>query len=104
MACAFFLYAASGLVAPWWVVVLLLVLGSRCSWSRVVAPRRGAPVALAMSSGSRVTPAELARLDGALPGAGYATVPCRRGLESSNTYFARASVGEVTGPRIEAAP
>ena len=26
MACAFFLYAASGLVAPWWAVVLLLVL------------------------------------------------------------------------------
>jgi len=25
MACAFFLYAASGLVAPWWAVVLLLV-------------------------------------------------------------------------------
>ncbi|GAB3763655.1 hypothetical protein FB382_001144 [Nocardioides ginsengisegetis] len=24
MACAFFLYAASGLVAPWWAVVLLL--------------------------------------------------------------------------------
>jgi len=26
LACAFFLYAASGLLAPWWVVVLLLVL------------------------------------------------------------------------------
>lgn len=26
MACAFFLYAASGLVAPWWAVVLLLVV------------------------------------------------------------------------------
>ena len=26
MACAFFLYAASGLVAPWWGVVLLLVV------------------------------------------------------------------------------
>ena len=26
MACAFFLYAASGLVAPWWAVVVLLVL------------------------------------------------------------------------------
>lgn len=26
MACAFFLYAASGLLAPWWAVVLLLVV------------------------------------------------------------------------------
>ncbi len=26
MACAFFLYAASGLLAPWWAVVALLVL------------------------------------------------------------------------------
>ncbi len=26
MACAFFLYAASGLVAPWWAAVLLLVV------------------------------------------------------------------------------
>jgi prepilin signal peptidase PulO-like enzyme (type II secretory pathway) len=26
MACAFFLYAASGLVAPWWGVTLLLLL------------------------------------------------------------------------------
>jgi len=26
LACAFFLYAASGLLAPWWVVVVLLVL------------------------------------------------------------------------------
>jgi hypothetical protein len=26
MACAFFLYAASGLVAPWWGVVALLVV------------------------------------------------------------------------------
>jgi len=26
MAAAFFLYAASGLVAPWWAVVLLLLL------------------------------------------------------------------------------
>lgn len=26
MACAFFLYAASGLVAPWWAVVGLLVV------------------------------------------------------------------------------
>lgn len=26
MACAFFLYAASGLVAPWWGVVLLLLV------------------------------------------------------------------------------
>ena len=26
MACAFFLYAASGLVAPWWAVVALLVV------------------------------------------------------------------------------
>lgn len=26
MACTFFLYAASGLVAPWWGVVLLLAL------------------------------------------------------------------------------
>lgn len=26
MACAFFLYAASGLVAPWWAVVLLLLV------------------------------------------------------------------------------
>ena len=26
MACAFFLYAASGLVAPWWAVILLLLL------------------------------------------------------------------------------
>jgi hypothetical protein len=26
MACAFFLYAASGLLAPWWVVGLLLVV------------------------------------------------------------------------------
>ncbi|MGB0099315.1 MAG: hypothetical protein WBP61_03455, partial [Nocardioides sp.] len=26
MACVFFLYAASGLFAPWWVVVLLLVV------------------------------------------------------------------------------
>jgi hypothetical protein len=26
MACAFFLYAASGLVAPWWAVVLLLAV------------------------------------------------------------------------------
>lgn len=26
LACAFFLYAASGLLAPWWAVVVLLVL------------------------------------------------------------------------------
>lgn len=26
MACAFFLYAASGLVAPWWAAALLLVV------------------------------------------------------------------------------
>jgi hypothetical protein len=26
MACAFFLYAASGLLAPWWAVVVLLVV------------------------------------------------------------------------------
>ena len=26
MACVFFLYAASGLLAPWWAVVVLLVL------------------------------------------------------------------------------
>jgi hypothetical protein len=26
MACVFFLYAASGLLAPWWAVVLLLVV------------------------------------------------------------------------------
>jgi hypothetical protein len=26
MACVFFLYAASGLLAPWWAVVMLLVL------------------------------------------------------------------------------
>ena len=26
MACVFFLYAASGLVAPWWAVVVLLVI------------------------------------------------------------------------------
>ena len=26
MACAFFLYAASGLVAPWWAVVVLLLV------------------------------------------------------------------------------
>jgi hypothetical protein len=26
MACAFFLYAASGLLAPWWAVVLLLLV------------------------------------------------------------------------------
>jgi hypothetical protein len=26
MACAFFLYAASGLVAPWWGVTILLIL------------------------------------------------------------------------------
>ena len=26
MACVFFLYAASGLLAPWWVVVLLLLV------------------------------------------------------------------------------
>lgn len=26
MACAFFLYAASGLIAPWWAVVVLLVV------------------------------------------------------------------------------
>lgn len=26
LACAFFLYAASGLLAPWWAVVALLVL------------------------------------------------------------------------------
>ena len=26
LACAFFLYAASGLLAPWWVVVVLLVI------------------------------------------------------------------------------
>jgi hypothetical protein len=37
MACAFFLYAASGLVAPWWAVVLLLVvwvllLVVACAW------------------------------------------------------------------------
>jgi hypothetical protein len=37
MACTFFLYAASGLVAPWWAVVLLLVvwvllLVVACAW------------------------------------------------------------------------
>lgn len=37
MACAFFLYAASGLVAPWWAVVALLVvwvllLVVACAW------------------------------------------------------------------------
>jgi hypothetical protein len=37
MACAFFLYAASGLLAPWWAVVLLLVvwvllLVVACAW------------------------------------------------------------------------
>ena len=37
MACVFFLYAASGLFAPWWVVVLLLVLWAAllvvaCAW------------------------------------------------------------------------
>jgi hypothetical protein len=37
MASAFFLYAASGLVAPWWAVVLLLVvwvllLVLACAW------------------------------------------------------------------------
>lgn len=37
MACAFFLYAASGLVAPWWAVALLLVvwvllLVVACAW------------------------------------------------------------------------
>jgi hypothetical protein len=26
MACAFFLYAASGLLAPWWAVVVLLLV------------------------------------------------------------------------------
>jgi hypothetical protein len=26
MACVFFLYAASGLLAPWWAVVLLLIV------------------------------------------------------------------------------
>lgn len=26
MACVFFLYAASGLLAPWWAVVVLLVI------------------------------------------------------------------------------
>jgi hypothetical protein len=37
MACAFFLYAASGLLAPWWGVVLLLavwvlLLVVACAW------------------------------------------------------------------------
>ena len=37
MACAFFLYAASGLLAPWWAVVLLLLvwvalLGLAAAW------------------------------------------------------------------------
>ena len=36
MACVFFLYAASGLVAPWWAVVLLLVV-----WALLL--RRGVP-------------------------------------------------------------
>jgi hypothetical protein len=37
MACAFFLYAASGLLAPWWGVVLLLgvwvvLFAIACAW------------------------------------------------------------------------
>ena len=37
MACAFFLYAASGLLAPWWAVVALLVAWAAlfavaCAW------------------------------------------------------------------------
>jgi hypothetical protein len=37
MACALFLYGASGLVAPWWAVVLLLVVwlvlfAVACAW------------------------------------------------------------------------
>ena len=37
MACALFLYAVSGLVAPWWAVVLLLVVwlvlfAIACAW------------------------------------------------------------------------
>jgi hypothetical protein len=37
MACAFFLYAASGLVAPWWNVILMLAVwlvlfGFACRW------------------------------------------------------------------------
>ncbi|KQW43992.1 hypothetical protein ASC77_21605 [Nocardioides sp. Root1257] len=37
MACAFFLYAASGLIVPWWAVVLLLgvwvaLFAVACAW------------------------------------------------------------------------
>jgi hypothetical protein len=37
MACAFFLYAATGLFAPWWAVTLLLVVWAllllvACAW------------------------------------------------------------------------
>ena len=54
MACVFFLYAASGLLAPWWAVVLLLVvwalalLVALAWWSRHPTRLPWLPVALAV--------------------------------------------------------
>jgi len=50
MASAFFLYAASGLVAPWWAVVLLMIVWVAlfvlcCRWW-TPHPKRLVPVAL----------------------------------------------------------
>ncbi len=52
MAAAFFLYAASGLVAPWWVVALLVlvwlgVFAVSCTWW-TTHPRRITVAALAL--------------------------------------------------------